>query len=171
MNADAFPAPALRPFLASDGALLAQIFRDSIAELTGEDYDAAQQAAWIACAEDEEAFAHRLAKQLTLIATIDGSPVGFISLKGQDHVDYAYVHPSVARSGVASMLYDAVEKIARSRGISHLTVDASDTARAFFEKQGFLATHRQTVPTGEEWLGNTHMEKQLETQPAQGIAR
>ncbi|MGO9132708.1 MAG: GNAT family N-acetyltransferase [Methylovirgula sp.] len=171
MNAAAFPAAALRPLLPQDSELVAQIFRDSIAELTGEDYDEAQQAAWIGRADDEEEFAAHLAQNLTLVATIAGSPVGFISVKGQDHVDMLYVHPSVARTGVATLLYDAVEKIARSRGIRQLSVDASDTARDFFAKHGFFALHRQTVPCGEEWLGNTHMEKPLETQTAQGMAQ
>lgn len=169
MSASAFPQPALRPFLPDDGALVAQIFRDSIADLTAEDYYPAQQAAWIASADDEDDFIRRLAQNLTLVATVGGSPIGFISVKGQDHIDMLYVHPSVARSGVATLLYDAVEKLARARGISHLTVDASDTARDFFAKQGFFALHRQTVPCGAEWLGNTHMEKRLETRPTQEL--
>lgn len=161
MSAAAFPAPALRPFLASDGPLLAQIFRDSIAELTGDDYDEAQQEAWIEQADDEDAFAAHLAGQLTLIATVASSPVGFISIKGLDHIDMLYVHPSMARSGVGTMLCDAAEKLAGGRGAKHLTVDASDTARAFFEERGFLSLHRQTVALGDVWLGNTHMQKRF----------
>jgi len=171
MNAAAFPQPALRPFLSQDGPLLAQIFRDSIAELTGEDYDEAQQAAWIATADDEDAFIARLAHQLTLVAIIAASPVGFISVKGQDHIDMLYVHPSVARSGIGTLLCDAVEKLARSRGAHHLTVDASDTARPFFAKRGFFALHRQTIACGDEWLGNTHMEKRLESQDQRGLTQ
>ncbi|HWG06619.1 MAG TPA: GNAT family N-acetyltransferase [Beijerinckiaceae bacterium] len=166
MNARSFPQPALRPFLPDDGPPVAQIFRDSIVELTGDDYDEAQQAAWIACAGDEGAFIRRLGEELTLVATIAGSPVGFISVKGQDHIDMLYVHPSVAKSGVATLLCDAVERIARARGIAKLTVDASDTARGFFTKHGFFALHRQTMPCGEEWLGNTHMEKRLNAEQA-----
>lgn len=161
MSAAAFPAPALRPFLASDGPLLAQIFRDSIAELTGDDYDEAQQESWIEQANDEDAFAAHLAGQLTLIATVASSPVGFISIKGLDHIDMLYVHPSMARSGVGTMLCDAAEKLAGGRGAKHLTVDASDTARAFFEERGFLSLHRQTVALGDVWLGNTHMQKRF----------
>ncbi len=170
MNAQASPNPALRPMLAQDAPLLAEIFRDSIAELTGDDYDEAQQEAWIATADDKEAFAQKLASELTLIAMISGSPVAFISLKGQSEIDMLYVHPGVARTGVATALLDAIEKLARSRGATHLTVDASDTARPFFEKHGFFALHRQTVPCGEEWLGNTHMEKRLEA-AEQGASR
>ena len=64
--------------------MLAEIFRASIEELTEDDYNPAQQEAWASAADDLEAFAARLGKQLTLIATLDGSPVGFISLDGAD---------------------------------------------------------------------------------------
>ena len=70
-----------------------------IEELTGDDYSEAQQEAWAAAAEDEEAFGKKLAGQLTLIATIQSAPVGFASLKGADHIDMLYVHPSAGRAG------------------------------------------------------------------------
>lgn len=162
MNARAVPKPALRPFLPADAPVLAQIFRDAVAGLAGDDYDEVQQAAWIACADDEASFAERLASSLTLVATIAGAPVGFASLRGRDHVDMLYVHPAVAREGTGTLLCDAIEKLARARGATHLTADASDTARPLFEKRGFSAKHRQTVALGDEWLGNTRMEKQLE---------
>jgi putative acetyltransferase len=168
MNTDAFPKAALRPYLPQDTELLAQIFRDSIAELTGEDYSEMQQEAWIAAADDEAAFGERLAAQLTLVATVAGSPVGFISVKGKDHIDMLYVHPSMALCGVATLLTDAVEKLTHARGATHLTVDASDTAEPFFKKRGFVAQRRQTVPCGDEWLGNTFMEKRFEVQAQQG---
>ena len=169
MTAEAFPPPALRPFLPQDTPLLAQIFRDSVAELTSEDYDEAQQAAWMASADDELGFAQRLAGQLTLVATIAGSPVGFISVKGQDHIDMLYVHPSVARSGIATLLCDAAERLSRGRGATQLRVDASDTARPFFEKRGYFALHRQTAVCGDEWLGHTHMEKRFAPQDSRGL--
>ena len=82
MMARAEPKLALRPYLPADAAVLAEIFRASIAELTGDDYSAAQQEAWAAAADDEAAFAARLAEAVTLLGTIDGSPVGFASLAG-----------------------------------------------------------------------------------------
>src|ERR1044071_1038971 len=93
MMALAHPKLALRPMLPADAPLVAEIFRESIAELTGDDYSEAQQEAWVATADDEDAFANKLAGQLTLIATLGGSPVGFISLAGKDHIDMLYVHP------------------------------------------------------------------------------
>ncbi len=156
----ALPKAALRPMLPSDLTVLAAIFRASIAELTADDYSEAQQAAWADTAENLD-FAARLSSQLTLVATVASAPVAFISLKGADHVDMLYVHPGVARQGIATMLYEAVEKLAGARGAKQLTVDASDTALEFFQKRGFEGVQRNTILLGDEWLGNTNMKKQL----------
>ena len=151
---------SLRPFLPADLPRLAAIFRASIEELTGEDYNESQQAAWAAFA-DEDGFGKKLAGDLTLVALVAGDVVGFASLRGQDHIDLLYVDPQTARQGVATTLCDALEKLAGARGATKLSVDASDTARGFFEKRGYQPLQRQTVDCFGEWLGNTAMEKRL----------
>lgn len=155
--------PALRPFLPQDAALCAAIAEASITELTAEDYTEAQQEAWIAAVADEDSLRQKLAGQLTLIASLGGAPVGFVSLKGNDRLDMIYVHPGAAGQGVGSALCDAVEKLAGARGTARLTVDASDTAQSFFAKRGYVAQQRNTLPLGDEWLGNTTMTKELAT--------
>jgi len=155
-------APAgLRPFLPSDAPLLAEIFRASIAELAAEDYSEAQQAAWMAFADDEEAFGARLAGELTLVATVDGEAVGFASLKGNDLIDTLYVHPAVAGQGIGAQLIDALEKLAAARGATKLSADASDTALGFFERRGYVPQRRNSVPLEDEWLANTTVQKTL----------
>lgn len=167
MSAQARPQLALRPALPADMRLLAEIFRASIAELTGDDYSEGQQDAWASAADDEAAFSKKLAGQLTLIATLGGSPVGFISLVGSDKLDMLYVHPAAAGQGAGAMLADAVEKLAAARGATKLNVEASDNALEFFKKRGYVAQQRSTVTRGEEWLASTTMEKKLEPQPKQ----
>src|ERR671933_2635300 len=93
MMAQQVQKPALRPYLPADAPVLAEIYQASIEELTGDDYSEAQQAAWASLADDEAAFAQRLAGGLTLVATVDGQPAGFASLKGNETVDLLYVHP------------------------------------------------------------------------------
>src|SRR5262249_40867075 len=112
----ATPSVGLRPFLPADTAVLAAIFVESIEELTADDYSEAQQQAWMSAVDDEERFGSDLGKQLTLVATLESSPVGFASLKGADHVEMLYVHPGAAGQGVASTLCDALEKLAQARG-------------------------------------------------------
>ena len=161
MMARAHPTFALRPFLPPDTPLLADIFRASIEELTADDYNPAQQEAWASAADDLEAFAERLGKHLTILATLEGSPVGFISLDAPTEIGLFYVHPAVAGQGVGAMLYDAIEKLSAARGTPHLTVEVSDTAREFFQRRGFTAEQRNTVSVGNEWLANTTMKKKL----------
>ena len=151
---------SLRPFLPADLPRLAAIFRASIEELTSEDYNEAQQAAWAALADDD-AFAERLANDLTLVALLQGEVAGFASLRGQDHMRMLYVDPQAIGQGLATTLCDALEKLATARGATKLSVDASDTARGFFEKRGYQPLHRQTVDCFGEYLGNTAMEKRL----------
>jgi putative acetyltransferase len=155
------PPATLRPFLPSDTPALASIFRDSIEVLAMDDYDDAQVAAWIAMADDLGAFGKRLAANLTLVACITRAPAAFASLKGAGTIDMLYVDPSVARQGIGDQLCDALERIAAARGAKKLTGDISDTALPLFEKRGYSAERRNTVPLSDTWIGNTTMTKQL----------
>jgi putative acetyltransferase len=161
MSATAHPILALRPMLPADVPLLAEIFRESIEELTADEYSEAQREAWASTADDEDAFGKRLVKQLTLVGTMEGSPVGFASLKEPETIDMLYVHPAAGEHGVATMLVDALEKLAAARGAGKLTADVSDSALEFFRKRGFVAQTRNSRPLGGEWLANTTMEKTL----------
>ena len=160
MNA-ATTTPALRPFLPADTPVLAAIFTAAIEELTGDDYSSDQREAWASVAHDEEEFGKKLAGELTLIATLTNVPVGFASLRGNDHIDMLYVHPSAGGQGVASSLLDALERLAGGRGAKSLTVDASDNAQDFFRKRGYVAKQRNSVTVNGEWLANTTMQKTL----------
>ena len=161
MMAVAHPKLGVRPFLPADAPLLREIFRDSIEELTADDYTEAQQEAWASTADDVADFSAKLSGQLTLVATLEGSPVGFASLLGKDNIDMLYVHPAATGQGVGAMLVDALEKLAGARGVTKLAVDASDSARGFFEKRGYVAQQRNSISIGDEWLANTTLHKQL----------
>jgi putative acetyltransferase len=167
MSAHPLPKLAMRPMLPADVPLLAEIFRASIEELTAEDYNEAQQAAWASAAHDEEEFGARLSGELTLVATFEGAAVGFAALADNSRLDMLYVHPAAAGQGAGALLCDALEKLAAARGAKELTVEASDTARDFFEKRGYEARSRNTITVAGEWLANTTMVKPL---AAKGVA-
>ena len=160
MTAPRAPAASLRPYLPTDAPLCAAIFRAAIEDLTRDDYDEDQREAWASRSDDGAAFAARLAEALTLVALVEGGPVGFASLKG-DVVDMLFVDPAVSGRGVGATLLDALVKLAGARGVTKLTSEVSDTARPTFERQGFVADRRNMVRLDEVWLANTTMTKTL----------
>jgi putative acetyltransferase len=161
LEVQAVSAVSLRPYLPADARRCAEIFRSSIEELAADDYDEEQREAWASRADDEPAFGARLAEALTLLAVIDGSIVGFASLKGVDLIDMLFVDPAFARQGAGAALIEALAKLAQARGAKRLTVDASDSARPLFDRQDFTAERRNLVRVGDQWLANTTMAKTL----------
>jgi putative acetyltransferase len=164
MNARSLPQLAMRPMLPTDVPLLAEIFRSAVEELTADDYSEAQQEAWASTADDEEAFGAKLTHELTVVATYGGAAVGFAALADNRRIDMLYVHPAASGQGAGAMLCDALEKLAGARGAKEISVDASDSARGFFEKRGYAAQSRNTVSLAGEWLANTTMTKPLGAQ-------
>ena len=157
---------SLRPYVPADARRCAEIFRSSVEELAADDYDADQREAWASGADDEDAFAARLAGALTLIALIDGATAGLASLKGVDLIDMLYVDPDFACQGAGSALIDALTKLAGARGAKRVTAEVSEVAKPLFERLGFTAQRRNLVQIGDEWLANTTMTKSLGEEPA-----
>ena len=155
------PEYPLRPFLPADTMALRELFAQSIEELTQEDYDEDQRAAWAAAAEDAAEFAKRLGAATTLVIHAEGEHLGFASLKDNKLLDMLYVHPYYAGQGVGTALCEALEKIAAARGADAITVEASETAVLFFEARGYVPVRRNPVPAEDLWLTNTTMKKEL----------
>ncbi len=162
------PSYPLRPFLPADTMALRDLFAASIEELTQEDYDDDQRAAWASTAEDAQAFADKLGSMLTLVVHDGEEHLGFACLKDNNRIEMVYVHPFYAGEGVGTALCDALERLAAARGTTEITTEASETAVMFFEGRGYIAQMRNSVPVGGEWLSNTTMKKQL--QPSGGKA-
>jgi putative acetyltransferase len=72
-----------------------------------------------------------------------------------------YVHPAAVGQGIGTMLIGALEKLAAARGATRLTAEVSDSAQDFFRRRGFVASQRNSVMIGDEWLANTTMDKPL----------
>ena len=85
----------LRPFLPADTMALRELFAQSIEELTQDDYDEEQRAAWAVEAEDAEAFAKRLASMTTIVIQQGGDHLGFAALKDNKAIDMLFVIPTM----------------------------------------------------------------------------
>lgn len=156
------PTHPLRPFMPADTMALRELFASSIEELTIEDYDADQRAAWASRALDAQTFAKHLGGMVTLVVQVGGEYAGFGSLQDNKHIEMLYVHPFHAGQGVGTALADALERIAAARGTAEITTDASDTAQPFFAGRGYVATLRNSLAVADVWLSNTTMTKKLQ---------
>jgi len=154
----------IRPFMPADTMALRDLYAQSIEELTAEDYTEDQRLAWIARAEDAEAFADRLEAMVTLIVQVDGEYLGFASLKDNTVLDMLFVHPYATGRGVGTTLVDALERLAAARGAKEISAEASDTAQQFFAERGYVPGRRNLIPIEDQWLSNTTMTKQLADQ-------
>ncbi|ENA2950879.1 GNAT family N-acetyltransferase, partial [Paraburkholderia ginsengiterrae] len=85
------------------------------------------------------------------VAVINAQPVGFIS-RIERHIDMLFVDPEYTRRGVASALLKPLIK-----SESELTVDASITAKPFFERYGFQIVKQQHVECRGAWFTNFYM--------------
>ncbi|NMM01066.1 GNAT family N-acetyltransferase [Paraburkholderia sp. RP-4-7] len=157
-----------RALQVDDTAALAQLFRAAVGQLAAADYDASARAAWVSAADDEQAFATRLARGLTLVALCEGQPAGFAQLYPADHVEMLYVAPGYARQGLAAGLLARLEAVARLGGATALSADVSLSARRSFESAGFQMLAAETVRRNGVSLARFRMRKPLDaahTQP------
>jgi putative acetyltransferase len=102
-----------------------------------------------------------MSNRCTLVAEEDGAAVGFVELESDGHLDMLYLHKDAVGRGVGSRLYRAVEQIAWERGLGRIAIEASTTARPFFERQGFRVVGEQAIALRGARLTNFAMEKSL----------
>lgn len=88
--------------------------------------------------EDQDYFRNQiLRKNRVWVVEMDNRPVAFMAMENE-FIDQLYVHPDHQGKGIGQALLD----FARSRFPEHLwlyTLQANVNARAFYEKNGFIA--------------------------------
>ena len=151
----------LRRYRPSDTPALLALFHDTIHAVNARDYAPDQLNAWAPPTQDADAWAVRLSTRDTLIAQGGLLIVGFCDLEADGHLDHLYCHADYQRRGVGTLLVEEIEKIAREKGITRLTTEASITARPFFEARGFRVLQPQTVHVRGAAFVNYCMEKEI----------
>jgi putative acetyltransferase len=153
----------IRLYAPSDAAALAAIFFAAVRVAGARDYSRAQVEAWApAIAATENVLARAGDGRLTAIAVDkDDTPLAYIDLEADGHIDHFYCHPDHIGTGIAAALYAWLEDRARERGVALLYVEASEAARRFFLRHGFTVTARRDFEVRGVPIHNYRMEKQL----------
>ncbi|HEX8239959.1 MAG TPA: GNAT family N-acetyltransferase [Allosphingosinicella sp.] len=153
----------IRSFRPEDSPALAEIFHSAVHRIGALHYSPEQVKAWAPAVPGPERFVERGADGRILLVAVDGTdrPLAYGDLEMDGHIDHLYCRPDVAGTGVASALYDRLEAAAGERGIARLFVEASEPARRFFLRKGFVAIRRRDFVLGGVAIHNFAMEKSL----------
>lgn len=151
----------IRKAVPADLKAVLQIFSDTIYASCRGDYTPDQLDAWSSSASDLHRWEQKIIDQYFLIAEIGGNPVGFASLDGKNELDLLYVHKDFQRTGIANLLYGAIEAQAYKNEASELNSDVSISAKSFFERKGFRVVTSQEVTINNISIRNFRMIKVL----------
>jgi len=98
--------------------------------------------------EDQVYFKNNILKDNNVwVVELDDKVVAFMAMAG-DFIDQLYVHPDHWRWGIGRLLLD----FARERSPEHVwlyTLQVNENARAFYEKNGFVAEKFGVSPAPE----------------------
>lgn len=134
----------IRPATLDDAPAIAHLFFERVRNVNSADYDDAQIAAWAGAAPDAQKWRERQSTRVTIVDVDSGRLRGFAELRG-DHIDAFYVNHRCIRQGIGRALLRRLEREASERGLACLEIEASLTARAFFESFGYALIEAQSV--------------------------
>ena len=146
----------LRSYQSSDCPELAELFYNTIHAVNARDYTREQLDAWATGQVDLERWDRELREHHTVVAEEGGILVGFGDMDRSGYLDRLFVHRDFQGQGIATAICDALEG-----GVSmgRLGVQASITARPFFEGRGYRVVKEQQVERRGVLLTNFVMEK------------
>jgi putative acetyltransferase len=153
----------VRAFRPEDAPALAALFHAAVHDIASHHYSQAQVNAWAPEVPDPARFLARAADGRTLLVAVDegDAPLAYGDLEPDGHIDHLFCRPDAAGTGVAASLYAALEAAARAGGIARLHVEASEPARRFFLKRGFVVAARRDFELAGVPIHNFAMEKRL----------
>lgn len=166
---------SIRLFRPQDATQIAQLFHNTVRTINRQDYSLNQVKAW---APDDLYFRDWVkvcASRFTYVAeNISGNGdqkqgiiIGFAELEIDGHIDCFYVHKDYQSRGVGKSLYQAIESQALKLDCDRLYTEASITAKAFFQRQGFALEQEQQIEVRGEVFKNYRLSKLV---GAQGFA-
>lgn len=152
----------LRPYREADCEEILTLFYHTVHCVNAKDYTKAQTDAWAPLHPDQTRWRNTLRAHFTVVAEEEGKIVGFGDMDGNTgHFDRLYVHKEWQRKGIATKIADKLEAFAQQQGHFLIFVEASITARPFFEQRGYCLEREQTVERRGEKLTNYVMKKQF----------
>lgn len=138
---------------------ICDLFHEAVHRTASGSYGPAELRAWAPEPRDYENWKWRCELKRPFVLISGEKLAGFAEFDPDGHIDCFYTHPDYNRQGVATMLLQHVEEIARRRNIRTLFTEASHVAKGFFLKHGFTVVRENRVERRGVVLTNWIMEK------------
>jgi len=143
----------IREFQSKDLDEIADLFYQTVHTINKKHYNQQQLNAWATGKIDRESWNKSLLENYSLVAVKNNKIVGFGDISTNAYLDRLYVHKDFQGIGIANTICDKLESHHKK-----ITVNASITAKEFFEKRGYQSICKQTVVLSGITLINYKME-------------
>lgn len=145
----------IRQYEEADSKETRELFYDTVHCINKKDYQKEQLDVWAKKEADLEKWNQSLLNNHSLVAIDEGKIIGFGDIDNSGYLDRLFVHKDYQRRGIATYLCNQLERYAKGK----ITVQASITAKPFFEKRGYRVRKAQEVYREGIALTNYVMEK------------
>jgi putative acetyltransferase len=147
-------AVVVRPMLAEEARTFLEIHTRSIHGLAAPHYPPEVIEAWVVPVTEAtiRGLLENPDHEIRLLAALDGVLVGLGCLVVQNsELRACYVAPEAARKGVGTAIVREIERIAKTRGLDHLQLEASINAEPFYAALGYEVVERgeHAWPSGQ----------------------
>ena len=136
------------------------LFTNTVHNINKKDYTKEQLNAWANKSIDLKAWKNRLKTSNTYLCMLEDEIVGFYIYE-DDYIDCFYVHHKYQGLKVGRFMLEQILKNADNSNIKILRVDASITAKPFFERFGFKEVKENHIKRENQTLINYSMIKDM----------
>ncbi|WP_422661066.1 GNAT family N-acetyltransferase [Paenibacillus sp. EC2-1] len=154
----------IRRFQDEDINQIVNLFYDTVHSVNKKDYTIKQLNVWAPPGEQvtiRERWRESMHRNITLVALVGETIVGFSDMTINGHLDRLYIHKDYLKQGIATALVHNLENEARKLKLAEIDTEASITAKPFFERKDYKVIHKQSVERSGILLTNYIMIKSL----------
>jgi ribosomal protein S18 acetylase RimI-like enzyme len=139
---------------------IVELFINTIHNINKKDYSKEQLNVWANPDYDLEIWEKRFEKSKPYLCILKDEVVGFCEYY-DGYIDCFYVHYKYQNFGIGKLLLNHILNLAKNENIDKIKVDASITAKPFFEKFGFKQIKENLVKRDNVELVNFSMERKI----------
>ncbi|MFW2488728.1 GNAT family N-acetyltransferase [Clostridium chromiireducens] len=149
----------IRLYKTADCEEIIKLFYETVHSINAGDYTKSRLKAWAPKQIDITEWDKSFSKDYTIVVENSGKILGFANLDHTGYFDKLFVHKDHQGQGIATMIANELEKYSQENDIRVITVEASITAKPFFEKRGYFTVKQQEVERKGQLLTNFIMKK------------